>query len=400
MKSGFFGSVAFLAAAFCIAGPAVPAAAQSAPTGRLVVPAFAPAVVFPMDRPELLIINFVPSFRFAAEAINSGVVLPGTPNRLLVEGGGRVARGPRSTAWVLSIDRATIDGTVLAATVPLATLRVSIDNNDQAKRAYTAEFGGLNVVPQTMPGSPLRRILRRTVDTLAFALPMTHSQPVADRAPIFDMGIVLARHFARTAAKAEVVQTPGPLFAAGQILHRGRLAVLARTAGPLTVRAAYREATLLSEFAGAIDVATGLPLFMQVQVHGTIDLLPVRGHVDYSLRFAAAIDDMGDPISVLSPPVPETPPPPPVTAGAPASKPKPTAKPSAAPASKPTTAPSKPAVAKPTAKPAEKPAPIAKPAPATDDVGKRLEALKSLFDRGLITKEQYEAKQKEILGSL
>jgi hypothetical protein len=52
------------------------------------------------------------------------------------------------------------------------------------------------------------------------------------------------------------------------------------------------------------------------------------------------------------------------------------------------------------AAPAAKP-PAAAPAPAfPDDAVKRLEALKSLFDRGLITKEQYEAKQKEILGAL
>ncbi len=31
---------------------------------------------------------------------------------------------------------------------------------------------------------------------------------------------------------------------------------------------------------------------------------------------------------------------------------------------------------------------------------RRLEALKNLYDRGLITKEQYETKQKEILGAL
>jgi hypothetical protein len=68
-------------------------------------------------------------------------------------------------------------------------------------------------------------------------------------------------------------------------------------------------------------------------------------------------------------------------------------------------APATPAPATPAAKPAAPPAvkpPVASspPAPAQGDAVQRLEALKNLFDRGLITKEQYEAKQKEILGAL
>jgi hypothetical protein len=57
---------------------------------------------------------------------------------------------------------------------------------------------------------------------------------------------------------------------------------------------------------------------------------------------------------------------------------------------------SKPAPVAPAAKP-----PVAAPAPSSPgDTAKRLEALKNLYDRGLITKEQYETRQKEILRDL
>jgi hypothetical protein len=165
----------------------VPAAAQVPVPIGLTVPPFNPGEIQPLQEPRKLGIFHVPAFRFAAETINTGIPLPGTPNRFLAKGGGTVVRGPRTTGWTLVVEHIVIDGLVLAAGAPLVTLTVSVENDAPAQRFYNAEYRGLETLPQGAPGSPIRRIVRGMADTLAFALPMLPSQPIAERSPVLDL---------------------------------------------------------------------------------------------------------------------------------------------------------------------------------------------------------------------
>jgi hypothetical protein len=171
----------------------------------------------------------------------------------------------------------------------------------------------------------------------------------------------------------------------GEVQHRGRQAVLLRQADELVLRVNYRNVAMRSEATAAIDIATGMPLFVRARLFGPVDLPMIRGPLDYVIRVAVSVDTMDNPVAALAPPPPAEPPPPPT-------KPRPAAKPPA---------PTKPAA--PTARPSQPAAPPAA-APARpegpENVARRLEQLKKLFDGGLITKEQYDAKQKEILGAL
>jgi hypothetical protein len=543
-RDGFRLRGAFLPACLAAALPgmlfwAAPAAAQVAPPSALAMPAFDPGVTQPIQQPQRLALFHVPAFRFAVESLNLGMPLPNAPARVLAQGAGSVARGPTTTGWNLAIERLMLDGQVIAAAAPLATLTVSVGNDAPAQRFYRVEYPGLDTLPQAPPRSPIRNMVRALVDTIAFSLPVPPSQPVVDRSPVADIGVALQRYVSQALPDAQLVQPPAPAVAVGLVDRFARQGLLARQEGPFAVRTAYRDTVLRSEAVGVIDLATALPLFVQARVFGPVDLPFFRGPVDYGLRVAIALPDMGDPAAMLAPPAP----PPPVAARPAVAAPRPQAvaqqptpssaappprseeelrrqvyqgliarvdaavitdghgqgqanvgrqdpysqKPSpkvlaiclfwqdatannvrrggftrewtgkpptpevmqdlreramencikretqgcrcqivdengqnrlflpedfkrralaaaaAPPAPRPTPAPPAPATpaAKPAAPPAVKP-PVASPppAPAQGDAVQRLEALKSLYDRGLITKEQYEAKQKEILGAL
>lgn len=539
-RNGAFPAACLAAVLPAMLSWAAPAAAQMAPPGAIAMPAFDPGAAQPILQPQRLALFHVPAFRFAVETLNLGMPLPNAPRRVLAQGAGSVARGPTTTGWNLAIERLTLDGQVIAAAAPLAIVTVSVSNDAPAQRFYRAEYPGLDALPQAPPQSPIRRIVRRLVDTLAFALPTPPAQPVGDRSPVADISVALHRYLTQALPDAQLVQPPAPAVAVGLAARYARTVLLVRQEGPFAVRAAYRDTALRSEAVGVIDLATALPLFVQARIFGPVDLPFLRGAVDYGLRVAIALPDMGDPAAMLAQP---TPLPQPVAAGpavtpaaaaprpqAAAQQPAPGAAPprneeelrrqvyerlvagvdaavitegrgqgqanvgqqdpysqkpspkvlavclfwqdatassvrrggfarewtsqppvpevmqglreramescikretqgcrcqivdengqnrlflpedfkrralaaAAAPAApRPAPAPPAPAATTPRpAAPAAKP-PAAAPVPAfPDDAVKRLEALKSLFDRGLITKEQYEAKQKEILGAL
>lgn len=395
------------AAGLLVAATVAPVAAQAqAGAAPAPPPAFDPQPVMPITQPLTLAISQVPAFRFAVELTNLGVLLPGGPGFALMEGAGTVARGPRSTTWQLAIDRMFLDGMQLAGSGPMVTLTINMDNAQPAHRVYTANYRGLDAVAQTAPGQPARGLVRIMADTAAYLVFQPLPQPVSERSPVVDFGETFRLYLAKMVPSAQVVRAPAPAFAVGQVVHRGRTGVLARQDDQFVARMFLRDVALRTEATGVIDTETGLPLFVRARAYGPVDLPAMRGPLDFVARLAVSFGTMGNPVEALAPPAPVPPPagvivvprdkaPPAAQQRAPAAPTPATPKPAAtAPAAKP-----------PAAKPAEPPAPSSPgAAPAQpggpDTVARRLEQLKKLFDSGLITKEQYDAKQKEILGAL
>lgn len=367
-----------------VALSAVPASAQS-PVGGLPAPppAFEPQPVAPIARPRVLSVVAVPSFRFAAELTNVGVPIAGYPGFGLVEGAGTVIHGPASTVWKIAVQRVFADGMQLAGTAPLALLTIDVSHAPPHRRTAMIDFRGLDLVPQAPPGSPARMLMRNVANATVAMIYTPLPSPVGDRAPAVDLSDSFRQVLTRLSPPGEIIRAPAPAFAMGEVQQRGRPAILLRQDGDFVLRTHYRDVAMRSEASAAIDIATGMPLFVRARLFGPVDLKLVRGPVDYVIRIAVSVDDMENPVAALAPPPPPPPPqtpPPPVQA-------KPAAKP-----------PAQPRPAATTTKPT--PPAAAPQRPEGADVPRRLEQLKKLFDGGLITKEQYDAKQKEILGAL
>ena len=190
----------------------------------------------------------------------------------------------------------------------------------------------------------------------------------------------------------------------GTVWYDGRRAVLARMLDTVQLYYMFRTVTLLVDAFTIVDRAAGLPLMTRVQLRGNAEVPIFSGPIDYVVTTAIALPGMGNPVEAafafavqhlthvaatlggagFLPAMVRVAPPP-----APAPKP---AAPAPRPAPQAAPAPARPAEAAP-AKPSGRPE-------GPENVIRRLESLKSLFDRGLITKEQFETRQKEILGEL
>lgn len=333
-----------------------------------------------------------PEFRFASEVTNAGLGRPDLPRRILLVGTGAVHRGIVATVWDLAVQQVMVDQQTLRGNVPLAVLRVEIDNaRPEAVTAYR-DFRGLNAAAGNAAGSPAMRMVRSVIGAAALATYLPPAQPVSQQMPLLNLTAAVDRYVSSSLRQARVVQPVPPGVASGLVAMFGRPAIEVSLSGPYAIQYGPSTVSLKADGVAAIDIATGLPLLMQFRSHGPVQLPMAQGLVDYAMRSAIALPGMADPVTLLTAPHTDAlaPLPPPVPEVAtPAKRP---ARPTAQPTPPTATAPAKPAPTK---------SEPAKSAPAgTDDVAKRLEQLKSLFDRGLITKEQYEAKQKEFLGKL
>ncbi len=395
-------------AALLLFATVAPAVAQApGATAPTPPPAFDPRPIMPIGQPLTLSVTHVPGFRFAVELTNIGTPLPGGPIFALIEGGGTVARGPGTTTWQIAIERMFLDGMQLAGPAPMMAMTINVDNARPSQRIYTTDYRGLDSVAQTAPGQPARSLMPIMAHTAAHLLFMPLPQPVSERVPVVDFGETFQAYLAKMVPSAQIVRAPAPAFAVGRVIHRGRAGVLARQDDQFAARMFYRDVALRTEATGVIDMETGLPLFVRARAYGPVDLPTMRGPLDFFARLAVSIGDMGNPVAALAPPPPPEPLPGGAVAvprdsmppGAPQTRPAAPA-PAAAPAAKPPAPAAKPPAATPAAPAAPPPATAPSRPGGSDDVARRLEQLKSLFDRGLITKEQYETKQKEILGNL
>ncbi|MBL8566580.1 MAG: SHOCT domain-containing protein [Hyphomicrobiaceae bacterium] len=399
--------------------PAPSCAQERAPAPAAAMLGLGATTIHPLGEAHRLVIGGAPKFRFAIELANAGQPPAGLPQHALAEGSGSVVRGPRNTYWQFRFQRLTVNQQTYAAVSDFTILDVEVPHDAPARRAYAVDYRGLEGSPYGGPGAPLRNLMVLIAHAVAHGALVPPLQPVGDRSVVYDLGEAVRVPVALTMSNAQLLQPLAPAAAVGAIDYRQRRVVLAGMADRAVFRTGQGDVALRVEAAAAIDRETALPLLSRLRAFGPIDTAAFRGPVDLTITTALALGDMGDPAAALPRPQPlaatparttEGPPPgvegppsgvegppagtegpPPDTVDAPAG-PRPPAKPAAAP--KP------PAASKP---PAEKPATAAPPKPPAatgDDVTRRLEQLKSLFDRGLITKEQYEAKQKEILGAL
>jgi hypothetical protein len=344
----------------------------------------------PISAPVALDFRSVPRFRFAVEVVNQGVPLPSSPMRALAEGAGRAIAAGRRGAWTLSFDRLTLDGTPIVGAGPLAVLDAQVDPASPERVSYRADYRGIRSTPPGAGNAGIQMILGQIVDTTAFSLFVPPQAPVAAGAPVADLNAAMQRFLSRSRLGAQLLQAASAAMPVGTLDHHGRQALLVRQMGPLAVRIMNVDLPMQSEAMGIIDQATGLPLFISGRLTGQSRLPFANGMVNYLIRMAAAVDGMPDPVQQLQPP---TPPPgqtlPPSAAAPPL--PPPMQQPPAAPAAAPAPRPAPPPAAAP---PASQPMPAGLSALQQQ----RLQSLKGIYDQGLISREQYEQRQREILA--
>lgn len=356
----------------------------------------------PMPEAQHLSIRGAPPFRFAIELVNLGLPVPGAPARILAEGTGAAHHGLRTTFWRLQFTRLTVDRQVLSAMAPLASVDVDVATDNPIQRSFTASYRGMDST--VAPGNVLRAFVVQIATIAAHGVLVPPARPVAPNGLVYDISEAVNQALQVSFGGAQLVAPIAPATAAGLIEVGRRDALLARLAGSTVARTAQGDVPLRVDGFAAIDRRTGLALLTRTRFSGVAQLASLRGPVDMTITFVIVPEGTGDAVAAL-PPSPQlmTGTAPPIgTPGAgtermaPVDSPPPGLAPPPRPAAKP-----------PAAKPAVTPKPQAAPAgdrpaapAAAGDVARRLEQLKSLFDRGLITKEQYEAKQKEILGAL
>jgi hypothetical protein len=364
-------AAAWLCAAGAFAGGE--ALAQTPPMGG---PTGAQATAIrPLAQPVTLTLRPVMAFRFAGESVNAGAPARNGPNRIRAEGSGRVSPGKVLALWQLTFERFTLDGGQLAAVGPLAALNVRMNVATRAVAGFDADYSGLARSPLTASNPSYREIVRRVVDSTAYSLYLPPPGGIGQNAPVVDPNPAIQRHLFGVVQGAQIAYPAAPGLAVGIVGYQGRECLIVRQSGPLVVRAFGQDIQLRSEGDGVIDLLTAMPLFMSSRVTGGAPLPVVTGPFDYTVRLAVSFDGMPDPLQMRAaaaapPPPPPAPPPPAAPVAAP---PRPAPPPVAAP-------------------------PVAAPAGLSALQQQRLQSLKGLYDQGLISHEQYEQRQREILG--
>lgn len=390
------------AVALCIAMMPCAADAQAPGSDLLRGAGLNPDSVQPLPAAQRLSIGGAPPFGFAVELVNLGQPVPGAPARVLAEGTGAAFHGLRTTFWRLQFTRLTVDRQVLSAAGPLASVEIDVATDNPFQRSFTASYRGMDAtVP---PGNALRAFVVQIATIAAHSVVVPPPRPIPPNGTVYDISEAVNQALQVLFGGAQLMAPIAPATAVGLIEIGRRDALLARLAGQTVARSAQGDVSLRVDGFAAIDRRTGLPLLTRTRFSGVAQLPSLRGPVDMTITFVVVPEGASDAVTAL-PPSPQM-----ATGPAPAAAlpgrrkdegpPPETREPAPLPAAK--TPPATPPAAKPPsakAPPQKAPEAPAKPS-AGDDVTRRLEQLKSLLDRGLITKEQYEAKQKEILGAL
>lgn len=402
-RSRAAGIVRWLAIVAVIGATLAPVARpQSAPpaTSATALPIGAAA---PLDAPVALRPQFVPEFAFATEALNLGRVAPGSPQRTILAGRGTVAPRAAVTIFRLWIDRLNLDGREFAGGQPFVIVDGEIQPGPQKFRSLSIDTSGYNQLPPTGHRAAPSQLIHQAIEAFLDGLFLPPRGPVAMAAPLVDLSPALQRDLARMMPYAPMARPVAPATVAGMRVHDGRLALVAALHDDLQLNLGGQPVALRLDHEILLDQETALPILVRTRISGVPNMPPLAGPVDYIVRSFVALPGMRDPIAQLAtPPLPaaltDQLPPFPQRPEMPAPPKKPVAKPAPAKPAPARNAPPQETGPKPTASPAA-PATSA-PATSADEVAARLEALKRLLDRGLITPEQYETKQKEILGRL
>jgi hypothetical protein len=368
----------------------------------------APATLYavqPIAEPSVLVYRHTPSFRFVTVMRNFGPPLPGIPQQTVMEGGGTVIPDTRSTTWRLTVEKLAIDNQVYQASMPLALVTADTVASRPGARFKDVDLRGLASISYgAPPNAPAAVMLRRNLRAISAAMTPPQSAPIGPGSVVYDANPALYDFMYYRVPGAQIVKPLRPLVAQGIVFYMARPGILATVSDAATVLYASRYLTLTVDATAIFDLSSGLPLMVRLHLRGETDLPVYRGPVELVVVNVLALPGMRDPVpdafAMAQPSLDAVP----VAMGGLGIDPSRLAEP----ATPPKREPPRPAAAKPPAKPAaapepkagEKPAAAPKPAPAGADVAGRLQQLKDLFDRGLITREQYEAKQLEILGKL
>ncbi len=378
-------AIVLLLASAAHAQPAAPAGAGPfLPIGSAV----------PLDRPLQLRPQFVPEFSFVTESLNLGRSAPGSLQRVILAGRGTVAPRANVTIFRLWIDRLHLDGRDFGGGQPFVLVDGEIQPGPQKFRTLAIDTTGYSQFPASGIGVAPSQVIRQATEAFLDGMFLPPRGSVAMATPIVDISPALQRDLTRMMPYAALTRAIAPAAIVGARTHDGRPVLVAALRDELQLNVAGQAVALTLESEFLIDQETALPLVIRTRIWGAPNAPPLAGPVDYVVRTFVSLPGMQEPMTQLAaPPIPTTAPELPLEGPPPAELPAPK-KPAVAKPAPPTAAP-----AKPIASPA-KPAPPAPAATPSDDVAARLQTLKGLFERGLITQEQYEAKQKEILGRL
>jgi pyruvate/2-oxoglutarate dehydrogenase complex dihydrolipoamide acyltransferase (E2) component len=386
--------------AVAVAVAAAAAAGPSGPSAQVVIGAAGSAVVTvrPIPTPTPLRLGAVPRFDFAAEVTNSGVPLPGLGDYIVVEGTGSVAPLGKTVIWRFEFLKVTIDTAVVRGSGPLAVLTVETDTANPDGSSFALGFAPPHELP---PRSPAHRVLDTATRTLIAALADPSGPPLAVGSPLVDVSAGVRRYLKRFLQPVEMTDPIAPLVVEGLSLHQGRVGIVARALDQFQLRYGPQPVALNAEALMMFDRPTALPLLADFRVTGTVQAPSVSGPVDVRVKAFLSVTGMRSPNEMLRG-VPQPRGATPAAAPAP-SQPR-TGPAPAQPQAAPQTAPARraappPAAAPPAAAPAQQSAPGAQPAERQQLI-QRLEMLKELYQRNLITKEQYEQQQQEILNRL
>lgn len=338
--------------------------------------------VRPFQQPAVLRLASVPSFQFAAEVTSMGAQPAGMAPFIAIEGAGSVLASRGMTVWKLEFNRVVVGDNSLSGTAPLAILTVETDPKAPDNSSYALGFAPPQVLP---PGSPAHRVLDNATRALIAGLGDPSSQPLSVGSPMIDLSEGLRRYLKRYMPAIEIVDPINPVAAEGVAFHQGRYGVAGRARDALQLRYGPQSVPLNADATMLFDADTALPLLSDIRLFGNVSVPSVNGPVDYRVRVFVSLPGMRNPGEFLQPPPQRMP-----AAALPApgsqAQPPPVQRPAAAPAPQ---APQAPTPPRPAGQKLQQ-----------DELEQQLLRLKNLHERGLISKEQYEARQKAILDRM
>ncbi len=367
------------AAAIALAIAAAAVAGPTGPSAQVAIGAAGQATftVRPIPTPTPLRLGAVPNFDFAAEVVNAGIKLPGIGDYITVEGTGSVLPANKTVIWRFEFTKVTVDTEVATgAGSPLAVLTVETDPARPDESSYAVGYAPPAVLP---PRSPAHRVLDTVTRTLISALADPSGPPLSVGAPLVDVSDGVRRYLKRFLQPLEMTDPINPLTVEGLTLHQGRVGIVARSQDQFQLRYGPQPVALTADATMMFDRPTAIPLLADFRITGNVQAPNVSGPVDLRVKVFVSITGMRSPNEMLRG-IPQPRGATPAAAPAPAAAPQPQRR---------------------AAPPAAAPAPQAAPQPADrQQMIQRLEMLKELYQRNLLTKEQYEQQQREILSKL
>jgi hypothetical protein len=372
----------FRSLAVALAVAAAAAAQPGGPQAQVAIGAAGQATftVRPIPTPAPLRLGAVPNFDFAAEVVNTGIKLPGIGDYITVEGAGSVLPDAQSVMWRFEFMKVTVDTeTVVGQQGPLAILSVETDPKNPEASSYAIGFAPPHVLP---PRSPAHRVLDTVTRTLIAALADPSGPPLSVGQPLVDVSDGIRRYLKRFLQPLEMTDPINPLTVEGLTLHQGRVGIVARAQDQFQLRYGPQPVALAADATMMFDRPTAIPLLADFRITGNVQAPSVSGPVDLRVKAYVSITGMRSPKEMLRG-IPQPRQATPTAAPAPQAAPQPQQRRNVPPASTP--APQ----AQPQVQPAER-----------QQMIQRLEMLKELYQRNLITREQYEQQQREILSRM